>query len=83
MARLCNSLLAGERPADKILAGVLPDIRTLALPYGLYTDDDVAHRVIYVEASRGCPYTCEFCLSSLDRAVRRFELEPFLAAMAR
>jgi anaerobic magnesium-protoporphyrin IX monomethyl ester cyclase len=38
-----------------------------------YTDDDpeqLPHRVLYVETSRGCPYKCEFCLASLDNKVR-------------
>ena len=51
------------------------------LPYDLYDDHDIAHRVIYVEASRGCPFKCEFCLSSLDVPVRNVPLDAFLAAM--
>lgn len=65
----------------KIIPAELPQFERLKLPYDLYTADDVAHRVIYVEASRGCPYECEFCLSSLDIPVRQAPLDDFLAAL--
>jgi len=81
-AEVCRALLADE-PMPKIISAELPQPAALALPYELYTDHDLAHRVLYVEASRGCPFTCEFCLSSLDVPVRAFPLEPFLAAMDR
>lgn len=82
-AALCRDLLAGRPPAAKIIAAPLPDFGALALPYDDYTAEDIAHRLIYVEASRGCPFSCEFCLSSLDIPVRAVPLEPFLAALDR
>lgn len=82
-AELSGRLLAGERPAAKIIPSALPKFEQLELPYDLYDERDVAHRIIYVEASRGCPFTCEFCLSSLDIPVRQAPLDKFLAAMER
>ncbi len=70
-------------PLGKHIPAALPDLSDLSLPYELYSDDDLAHRVIYVEASRGCPFDCEFCLSSLDAPVRQFPLPAFLEAMQR
>ena len=81
-AALCRDLLEGRGPAQKVIAAALPDLNSLALPYGLYDERDVAHRIVYVEASRGCPYSCEFCLSSLDIPVRAFPLPAFLEALS-
>jgi len=79
---LCAKLLdARERPLMKVIAAELPSFDRIALPYDFYTDHDLTHRVVYVEASRGCPFKCEFCLSSLDVPVRNVPLEPFLASM--
>ena len=78
---ICGSLLAGTRLESKIIPAPLPDLDRVTLPYDCYDTKDVAHRIIYVEASRGCPFTCEFCLSSLDVPVRQFALQPFLASL--
>jgi len=83
-AEVCRSLLAGNSDGlPKIIPAELPEFSRLALPYDYYTESDLAHRIIYVEASRGCPFTCEFCLSSLDIPVRQVPLDKFLAAMQR
>jgi radical SAM superfamily enzyme YgiQ (UPF0313 family) len=68
---------------SKIIPAELPDFSQISLPYDLYTDDDIAHRIIYVEASRGCPFTCEFCLSSLDIPVRQVPLPVLLEQLQR
>ena len=92
---LCESILSGDKRFSCIDAqsptgsgqpsfidarsgAALDEIKTA---YHLYTDEDVAKKLIYVESSRGCPFGCEFCLSAADKTVREFPLEPFLAEM--
>ncbi|KGP72216.1 B12-binding domain-containing radical SAM protein [Pontibacillus yanchengensis] len=36
---------------------------------------DLSKRVTYVETSRGCPFTCQFCLSSIEFGVRYFDID--------
>ena len=71
---LCRDLLSGKAP-PKIINAPPADLKTVALPYDEYTDDDIAHRRIYVESSRGCPFLCEYCLSALEENVRFFPPE--------
>ena len=83
---LCAGALGVRKPSLALVPGHVvdggrPDLALLQSPYALYDDVDLKQRVVYVEASRGCPFTCQFCLSSLDEQVRTYPLDDFLAQM--
>lgn len=78
---LCRDVLTGEGAADKVIAGGQPPLSQIRLPYAEFTDEDIDKRFIYVEASRGCPFKCEFCLSSLDKTAWAFDLDDFMTAL--
>ncbi len=75
---LSKQIIHKTPPSEKIIPMGMPNLKTLALPYQYYTDEDIANRYIYVEISRGCPFECEFCLSSMDEKVRAFDLDEIL-----
>ncbi len=45
------------------------------LPFVYQDITDLQHRIIYYEASRGCPFNCQYCLSSVEAGVRFMPLE--------
>ncbi|MDF1881546.1 DUF4080 domain-containing protein [Sulfurimonas sp. MAG313] len=73
--KLCKEIISHTAPKQKIIKPVLADLATLKLPYEHYSQNDIDTRYIYVEASRGCPFMCEFCLSSIDEKVRNFDID--------
>ncbi|MFK5883416.1 MAG: DUF4080 domain-containing protein [Candidatus Izemoplasma sp.] len=60
-----------NNPIEEIL-----DLTTLNMPY--YFEEDIVNipnKIAYIETSRGCPYKCSYCLSSLEKTVRFFDME--------
>ncbi|HHW38165.1 MAG TPA: B12-binding domain-containing radical SAM protein [Bacillales bacterium] len=52
------------------------DLATIPSPYRFPEDlPNLSKRVVYIETSRGCPFTCQFCLSSIEVGVRYFNRE--------
>jgi len=79
-SQVCRDLLS-ETPVAAFIPSSLPDLQQIRMPYAEYSDEDLKNRIIYVEVSRGCPFKCEFCLSSIDEQVRSFPLDDFLSHM--
>ncbi len=79
-----NEILSKERQLNtKIYRSPLLELPQVTLPYELYSKEDLEHRFVYVETTRGCPYRCVFCLSSLAPQVRYFPLENIFPEFAK
>ena len=46
------------------------NIDDLSFSYTNLSGDDIKNRIIYYESSRGCPYSCSYCLSATDKTIR-------------
>lgn len=52
------------------------DLNAIPSPHRFAEDlKDLSNRVVYFETSRGCPFSCQFCLSSIESGVRYFDIE--------
>ena len=53
---------------------LIENLDIIPFPYDDEELEDV-HKIVYYESSRGCPFNCSYCMSSIDKSVRYFSLE--------
>lgn len=52
---------------------IVENLDTIPSPFSL--GDDFTNKLVYYETSRGCPFNCSFCMSSVDKTVRYFSMD--------
>ncbi|MBQ8432216.1 MAG: B12-binding domain-containing radical SAM protein [Clostridia bacterium] len=75
---LCQKIRAGES-FEPIWQGGTPDV--MGNEGILYRDGETTGSILYYESSRGCPFSCAYCLSSATHGVRMKSVEQTLADM--
>ena len=68
-----------ENPIRSNAPGKPLDLSTLPFPYQGFTEFE--HRILYYESSRGCPFSCTYCLSSIEKQLRLRDLELVFAEL--
>lgn len=59
------------REGDQIVDGGFAALMDMDEVPFVYDDFDLfSHKIIYYESSRGCPFSCSYCLSSIDKKIR-------------
>ncbi|MDO4396075.1 MAG: radical SAM protein, partial [Clostridia bacterium] len=80
----CQMLAAGERlPERQVIRNTSPEntanlvspVRPENIPFPYEKLPVEPDKVVYYESSRGCPYRCAYCLSSIDKGIRTLPLE--------
>lgn len=73
-----NLIYIKDKKIHKNKVENIKDLKKLKDPYPLFEDKDMAHKIQYVELSRGCPYQCAYCLASLEKGLRFFDIDHVL-----
>ena len=88
---LVTALQLGNDGLDPVIPGVrgrrdgsilgsleaveVSDLSSIPFPYTEKDMEDLEHKIIYYESSRGCPFSCQYCLSGNKNTVRFFPQE--------
>ena len=88
---LVTALQLGNDGLDPVILGVrgrrdgsilgsleaveVSDLSSIPFPYTEEDMEDLEHKIIYYESSRGCPFSCQYCLSGNKNTVRFFPQE--------
>ncbi|MBP3337942.1 MAG: DUF4080 domain-containing protein [Lachnospiraceae bacterium] len=67
--------IAGIITKDKPIADVRKCVDMSKIPFPYENLKEFENRIIYYESSRGCPFSCSYCLSSIDKTLRFRSLE--------
>lgn len=59
----------------KVYCDIIPDLSEIPFPYSGENPNDFNKRITYYESSRGCPFSCAYCLSSIKEKVRFLPVE--------
>ncbi len=68
--------LQADRTTKKVMiTPPRPEMDFSTPPFAYGNMEDFKNKIIYYETSRGCPYSCSYCLSSVDKKVRFRDME--------
>ena len=80
------SMIPGVKTRTNILAPRVPMQNLDSIPFA-YTDNELSEcadtKIFYYESSRGCPFRCSYCLSSIDKSMRYRCLDQVFADLKR
>ncbi len=74
---LLENLFIGARPDRKkyLEYSLIENLDSLKSPYSPEIINSLNDKIVYFESSRGCPFSCSYCLSSTFKGVRYFSLD--------
>ena len=80
---LINCIETGKTPDTKGIAtpnnpsyvAECVDVTTIPFPYYDTDFEELKNKIIYFETSRGCPFNCAYCLSSVEKGMRYFPMD--------